>query len=233
MSVRENTKTTEQQITLVTCLLGKQVYALPIEPVKQIIDMVSITKLPQVSQVIEGVINFHGTFVPVVNMGRLLGLKETIKLLHTPIILVNISGMLIGLMVDKVLDVITRNVDQVTDPNDVLLMDMGRIPILCGLIHGQDSSILVLNLDYLLKPARDLADKINTLVQNIETVKDHSLDMPQVVENTSTTPDEMPVPVTEPETKPKKQSRSGKSQRTKTKIKEQSEGGDRWQQSSK
>ena len=74
MPVRENISKSEQQVIVVTFTLGSQTYALPIAPVRQIIEMVTITPLPQINHTIAGVINFHGVIAPVINMRRLLGL---------------------------------------------------------------------------------------------------------------------------------------------------------------
>lgn len=184
MSVRENISKPEQQIAVVTFELGDQTYALPITPVRQIIEMVTITPLPQMNQTIAGVINFHGTLVPVINMRRLLGLDEIPLNLHTPIILVKISERLVGLIVDSVVDVLQRNANQIIDPNNILLEDMGEIPLLQGLIHSAGGSILLLNLEHLFKPyqSRALSDAISTLNQNLEQDIADVLEYPEVSE---------------------------------------------------
>lgn len=170
MPVRENKSTQEQQVIVVTFQLGNQTYALPLAPVRQIIEMVTITPLPQVSQIIVGVINFHGELVPVISMRRLLELEEIPLQLHTPIILVNISEHLVGLIVDKVVDVLEKPADQVVDPNNILLKELGETPLLHGLIHSQNGSILILNPEHLFKPyhTRALSKAIDTLVQTTE-----------------------------------------------------------------
>lgn len=170
MPVRENMSKSEQQVIVVTFTLGNQNYALPIAPVRQIIEMVAITPLPQVNHTIVGVINFHGVLVPVINMRSLLGLEEIPFHLHTPIILVKISERLVGLIVDKVLDVLERPVDQITNPNSILLKEMGEIPLLQGLVQAQGGSIILLNPEQLLKPyrGRALSEAIDTLAQSLE-----------------------------------------------------------------
>lgn len=172
MPVRENISKSEQQVIVVTFTLGSQTYALPIAPVRQIIEMVTITPLPQINHTIAGVINFHGVIAPVINMRRLLGLEEIPLHLHSPIILVKISERLVGLIVDKVLDVLERPVDQIINPNNILLKEMGEAPLLQGLIQAQGGSILLLNPEQLFKPYRGnaLSEAIDTLTQSIEQV---------------------------------------------------------------
>jgi purine-binding chemotaxis protein CheW len=101
MPDRENKTLSEQHATIVTFCLGSQTYALPITPVRQIIEMVTITPLPQINHTVAGVINFHGTLAPVINLRRYLGLDEIPLQLHTPIILVNIFERVVGLIVDQ------------------------------------------------------------------------------------------------------------------------------------
>jgi purine-binding chemotaxis protein CheW len=151
MPVGEKTISTPHKVTIVTFRLGSQVYALPIEPVRQIIEMVTITPLPQVSLNVAGVINFHGTIAPVINLRCYLGLVETPLKLHTPIILVTVSERLVGLIVDQVLGVVELTADQIIDPRIILTKDMGAAPILNGLIQSQEETILLLNIDQLLK----------------------------------------------------------------------------------
>lgn len=170
MPVRENKPKPEQQVVVVTFKIGSQTYALPLGPVRQIIEMITITPLPQVNPMISGVINFHGVMAPVVNMRRLLELEELPLGLHTPIILVNVSKRLVGLIVDTVIDVLELPVDQVVDPNHILLKDLGETPLLQGLIQTKTGSILMLNPEHLFKPyhTRALSEAIDTLVQNSE-----------------------------------------------------------------
>ena len=65
--------------SLVTFRLGQQKYALPIEPIERIVEMVAVTPIPQVDHSVEGVINYHGKTVPAVNLRRQKILRELVK----------------------------------------------------------------------------------------------------------------------------------------------------------
>jgi len=163
-----------QKVTIVTFRLGSQVYAFPITLVRQIIEMVKITPLPQVSQNVVGVINFHGTMVPVINLRCHLGVAEAPLKLHTPIILVNVLEKLVGLIVDQVLDVIDLAADQIIDPRIILTKEMGEVPILNGLIQVKEGTILLFNLEQLLKsqPSRAQLEATNTLAHSLEAASE-------------------------------------------------------------
>lgn len=137
---------------LVVFSLNQRPYALPVESVTQIIEMVTITPLPQVIPAVEGIINVHGTTVPVVNLCRHLNLPENRRQLDTPIILTKTDGQTIGLIVDNVIDVITVTRDQITRPADVLPAELGDTPLLQGILHTQQDTVLILRSDRLLLP---------------------------------------------------------------------------------
>lgn len=170
MPVPENLSKSTQSVTFVTFRLGSQTYALPITHVQQIIEMVTITPLPQVNPVVVGVFNFHGGLVPVVNMRRLLNLADQPPTLHTPIIMVNISSRLIGLIVDEVLNVLQRPAEEVVDPSNILLEEMGQTPLIQGLVREQDGSVLLLNPEQLLKPysVKVLTQAVDSLAQSLQ-----------------------------------------------------------------
>ena len=136
-------------INLVTFRLEQQIYALPIEPIQQIIEMVTVTPVPQVKDMIEGVINFHGTPVPVVSLRRQLDMPRAQLQLHTHIILVTISRRLVGLIVDEVLDVLNLLEGQIIPPQQVMPEQIGAAPTLRGLIQLGEKTILCLDIDHI------------------------------------------------------------------------------------
>lgn len=158
------------QRNLVAFRLDRQTYALPIEPIVQIIEMVTITPIPQVSSRLEGVINVRGTLVPVVNLRRYLGLPEAALQLHTPVVLAQVGQLMVGLIVDEVLDVLSLPDSQITRTADIMPEGLGKASILQGLAHTPDSMVLLLDLDQLFLP-----DQVQALAQVVET-------LPQVVE---------------------------------------------------
>lgn len=134
--------------------VDRQTYALPIEPIVQIVEMVAITPIPQVNDAVEGVINVRGTMVPVVNLRRHLGLPEACLQLHTPLILAQTGDRIVGLIVDEVIDVLDLPAGQITRPTDILPHGLGEAPLLQGLAHTSNGLVLVLDLDRLFSPDR-------------------------------------------------------------------------------
>jgi purine-binding chemotaxis protein CheW len=153
------------QQDLVAFRLSGQAYALPIEPVKRIIEMVTITPIPQVSGVVEGIINVHGVAVPVINLRRHFGLPETPWGARTPIILVQISEQTFGLVVDEVIDVLNLSVNQISRVADILPEVMSEEPIIRGVAHVQGDTVLLLDVEYLLSSTH-----MQILLQTVEAL---------------------------------------------------------------
>jgi purine-binding chemotaxis protein CheW len=149
---------------LVTFQLDRQTFALPIETIVQIVEMVMITPVPQVNHSVEGVINVHGTTVPVINLRRHLGLPEIKLQLHTPIILVQTGERMVGLIVDQMADVLNVSAGQITNPTDILPDGLGDAPLLQGLMHTPKDTVLLIDLNRLFSLDRArLTQALSTL----------------------------------------------------------------------
>jgi purine-binding chemotaxis protein CheW len=148
----ENPIENNAMLHLVTFRLDRQLYALPIEPIQQIIEMVTITPVPQVRASVEGVINYHGTAVPVVNLRVHLQIPKLPLGLHTPIMMVYVSERLVGLIVDEVLAVVEVSASQINRPQDILPEALGDPLMLRGLFHSDENTILVLDIEHLFAP---------------------------------------------------------------------------------
>ena len=142
---------------LVTFRLDRQVFALPIEPIVQIVEMVTITPLPQASDSLEGVINVRGAAVPVVNLRRHFGMAETPQLLDAHIILVRHKEQMVGLIVDQVLSVLDLTGSQLVQTVDMIPHELGNLPLLQGLVLGKNETVLLLDLAQLLLPQHRMA----------------------------------------------------------------------------
>ena len=153
------------QRNLVAFRLDQQTYALPIEPIVQIVEMVTITPIPHVNDAVAGVITVHGVVVPVVNLRRHFGLPEAALGLHTPILLVQTGEQMVGLIVDEVIDVLGLPAERVAQLADILPQGLGEAPILRGLVHVEENTVLLLDLEHLFLPhqARALAQVVAAL----------------------------------------------------------------------
>ncbi len=142
---------------LLTFKIERQSYGLPITNVVRIIEIVTITPLPGAPDIIQGIINLRGKAVPVMDLRYRFGLPPRLINLHTPIILVDVTGQnhLLGLIVDAVEQVF--NVSQADLETTQSLMPPGlanqmatHTAHLTGVAKVDRQMILILNVAALL-----------------------------------------------------------------------------------
>jgi purine-binding chemotaxis protein CheW len=83
-----------------------QRYALPIDVVQEIQQIVAFSEIPDHQAAVVGVINVRGQVVPAVDLRRLVGMPAREYGLQTPMVFVRTAKGLVALIVDEVEDVI-------------------------------------------------------------------------------------------------------------------------------
>lgn len=86
--------------------LAGEEYGLEILKVREIIGMLPITRVPRTFKHIRGVINLRGKVIPVVDLRLKFGLEATEQTEETCTIVVHANGIDIGIIVDKVSEVL-------------------------------------------------------------------------------------------------------------------------------
>lgn len=81
-------------------------FALPSALAREIVRYARLTRVPGVSRAVQGVLNLRGEAVPVLHVSERLGLGETRINLKTPILIVRVHDWSVGLLVERVLDVV-------------------------------------------------------------------------------------------------------------------------------
>ncbi len=93
-------------LQLVTFKLGSEEFGVDILKVQEINKMMSITKIPNAPNFIEGVINLRGKIIPIVDLRKRLGFKNQEYDKSTRIIVVELDGLVLGFIVDSVSEVL-------------------------------------------------------------------------------------------------------------------------------
>lgn len=97
----------------VTFQLGMETYGISILKLNEIIAYQSCTTIPNVPGFIKGVLNLRGIVVPVIDLRERFGMKIKEYDQFTVIMILDVSGRIMGLVVDAVSDVITLNKEDV------------------------------------------------------------------------------------------------------------------------
>jgi len=103
-----------------TFALGEEVFALETGFVREVIELVPVTRIPKTPSFLRGVINLRGHAVPVVDLRIKFGMTTAQDTVNTCIIIVDVEmegeQCHMGAIVDSVLEVFEMASDQITPP---------------------------------------------------------------------------------------------------------------------
>ena len=136
-----------------TFYLKKEEYGLEILKVREIVGLIDITPIPRVPDHIRGVINLRGRVVPVLDLRVRFGMEAVEATYETCIIVVQAVGLEMGLVVDRVSDVV-----EIVEADFEDVPDFGLdVPTDCLLGVGKsDGAIrLLLDVDRVLSPGEE------------------------------------------------------------------------------
>ncbi|MDH3975940.1 MAG: chemotaxis protein CheW [Deltaproteobacteria bacterium] len=117
-----------------TFQLQEEEYGLEILKVREIIGIMAITTVPQTPDHVKGVINLRGEVIPVIDLRLKFRLTEGEYDRRTCIIVVDVRGMLMGIVVDTVSEVIHIDDNCIEEPpsfgialNTDYILGMGKV----------------------------------------------------------------------------------------------------------
>lgn len=136
---KENVHTDDTtRLKLIVFRVNEEEFALRITNIKEIIRIPLITQVPSVPEHICGLCSLRGSLLPVVNCRKLFGLPDQEFTESSRIIVADIHGKNVGLVADKVLEVINVEEEAVKEPpasikgvdggvlDSILILDDGR-----------------------------------------------------------------------------------------------------------
>jgi chemotaxis signal transduction protein len=155
LAVSETTRSREGKYLIFN--LGDERYGIGILDVREIIGMMSITKMPQMPDAFKGVINLRGKVIPVLDMRVKFGMEEVEYTPRTCIIITEVSGLsgstLVGGIVDSVSEVFQiKEADVEDSPN---FGGNFSDDFILGMAKTEKGVIILLEIDRILQ-ARDV-----------------------------------------------------------------------------
>ncbi|NNG67107.1 chemotaxis protein CheW [Caldanaerobacter subterraneus] len=133
---------------IVVFSLAEELYGLDIFDVHEVVKDVSITKIPETPEFIEGIINLRGKIIPVIDLKKRFGIGKRGKSKDSRIIIVEILGQKAGLIVDAVHEVITVDENSIEPPPPVTTIDTAFVE---GIAKTDDKMIIIIKLHFLFK----------------------------------------------------------------------------------
>lgn len=147
--VRDNlTHENSSRTELISFAIGDEQYGVDIMAVREIKGWSEINHLPGQPDYVRGVLNLRGVMVPIIDLRcRFGGGLTDANALHV-VIIVQIGDQQIGLLADRVLDIVAFESGQV-QPVPTIVRN-GRTEFLSGLLTVEAGMIAMINLTQLL-----------------------------------------------------------------------------------
>ena len=133
-----------------TFFMAAEEYGIEILKVREIFGMMDITQVPRTSAHILGVLNLRGKVIPVMDLRLKCGMESVERTEETCIIVVQAQGTEMGVVVDRVSEVLDIPATEIQDPPSFgTAMDTEYI---LGIGKSEGRIKLLLDIDKVLSP---------------------------------------------------------------------------------
>lgn len=133
---------------LVTFRLGEDLFAADIYSVERVLRYTAPTSVPDMPSYIEGVMDYQGRVVPIVNLRLRFELPAAPVVSETRTLVLNVAGEWIGIVVDGVTEVASYDKAAVSPPPR--LFRGLSAEYLKGIVRRGDRLVIFLDVDHLL-----------------------------------------------------------------------------------
>ncbi len=141
------------QFQLVTFQLGEELYGVNIMDVKEIVKIQNVRPIPHAPHYVEGIFNLRGEIIPVINLHKRFRLQRPTEELHEGeggLIILNLDGIKISIIIDKISRVVMINSSDVKPPPQ-MLTGIGS-EYIDGVVQQDNHYLIVLNIRKLFDP---------------------------------------------------------------------------------
>ena len=140
-----------ETLLYLTFKLEDEIFAVDVSQVREVLDVSTITKVPQTPDFMCGVINVRGSVVPVVDMRLKFGMPAVANTMDTRIVVMEVTmdgeAIILGAMADMVKEVIELEPDDIEPPPR--LGTRWRTDLIKGIGKRDDLFMLLLDVDRL------------------------------------------------------------------------------------
>ncbi len=141
-------------LQMVTFQLGAENYGINIMDVKEIYSIQEVRDIPNAPPYVEGIFNLRGDIIPVINLHKRFHIKKAEltedESLLSGFIIINLDGMQLGVIIDKVLRVVSIEQGQIQPPPQ-MITGIGT-EYIQGVIHQDDGYLIILDIRRLFDP---------------------------------------------------------------------------------
>ena len=138
----QRASTTQQFVTFIS---GDEVFAADMSPVKEIIRVPEVVRVPMAPLALEGLANLRGKVLPIISLRRLFGFEELEYSDATRALVIDV-GQPLGFVVDRVASVVGVDVGCIEDVGK--LRTTMNADVLSGLIKDVGGHAMIMVLDF-------------------------------------------------------------------------------------
>ncbi|PYE23580.1 purine-binding chemotaxis protein CheW [Rhizobium sp. PP-F2F-G20b] len=132
-------------LEIIAFRLHDQEFCVRTVTIREIRGWAPVTPIPQAPSEVLGVMNLRGTVIPVINLALKLGMSGAEPTERSAIVVTEVHGMVMGLLVDQVSDILMVSADLLQPVPDVT--SSGATAFSDGIIVQPSGMICFLNLD--------------------------------------------------------------------------------------
>ncbi len=148
---------TGQELQLVGFKLSDEQFGVEILCVREIIRVVSITRVPRAPGFVEGIINLRGEVIPVIDLRKRLNLESRKFDNSTRLIVVELNDQQIGFIVDSVSQVLRVPADAIEEPPEMVTGIDSEFILGVTRIDDGERLLMILDLKRILSQAEQVA----------------------------------------------------------------------------
>jgi purine-binding chemotaxis protein CheW len=143
-----------EQNQLVTFQLGEELYGINIMDVKEIVRVQDIRAIPNAPTYVEGIFNLRSEIIPIINLHKRFHLKKILNSeedeLLSGFIIIDIDGMKLGVIIDRVSRVVTIEKEDIQPPPQ-MLSGIGA-EYIQGVVRQEQGYLIILDIRDLFNP---------------------------------------------------------------------------------
>lgn len=134
------------EIELLAFKLGREMYAVPIDQVREVMKLWAVTPVPNSPGHVLGVTTLRGAVLPVIDLGRILGIPEGQRDDKSRIVVASINDERTGIVVDRVQGVMRIREDEIRPAPETIEHAPGA-EYLKGIVRRDERLYILLDLE--------------------------------------------------------------------------------------
>jgi purine-binding chemotaxis protein CheW len=138
----------------VTFQIGEELYGINIMDVKEIVRVQDIRPIPNAPVYVEGIFNLRSEIIPIISLHKRFHIKRAFTSeedeLLSGFIIIDIDGMKLGVIIDRVSRVVTVEKEDIQPPPQ-MLSGIGA-EYIRGVVRQDEGYLIILNIRDLFNP---------------------------------------------------------------------------------